>query len=961
MSEEELCPICSKSFPITKLPAHADACAASLSYSPPSNTKKNTATTTKQPSRPRTDKSNTSIQVISNSSGEIDSSSSSTLSKSKNDIEDEDLALAMRLQQEEEEQLKNHSSSTKNSNPITSSTSPPSSPNLINPTNSSNPTTSSTSTPNSPNLPAPISTSISTSTPSSTTSSISSSNTTSSPPTTTNTNTNTNTTTTSSNPTTTSTPNQFLSFLRSNKAREKQLRTNNTIVNGIGPDNVPVDVEYKRLQKAIVEATLPCASLPEAIHLAAIQLKVKSGQIIKEGGVAGKEEEKKWRKKKGAKLTSLYASCWIELVKSGKSREKKREKRQKEREKEIEREIREMEREREKEEEKDRKRFKDVKIKDKSDNKDKDKDNNTKDKDASTNKKDKKSNKKEDKDTINTKDKKSDKKDGKKTTVWTLERLEDETWVVYDKLDDSSNSNISTSTSPSDEPNQIPTQPQTTTTITTTNEDNNDKGKEEDDLEVKWMKEFVKYCYGLPYYGAEYFSVKRCEQREEYAYEYGDYGHHHHHSSSSSHDRSSDGSGGLEAAAKKRLKGTLDTVKQSIKESFVYDPAGDSPQMYKVPTGNTYYAPVSPTVLFALTPPPALHLLLLKNKPRQLITAHPFTWLYSYSLQKRNYLVLNFGRPTPQIVLHSENTRDIQTIYNTIHSYCLSVKEEGKAEEAEKGGDRARMKHRILREGMKERQIGGDGNCQFRALSDQLFGEQSKHAVVRRSVVQWLKENENWGVREGGKVIATLGEFRVEGDGGAWDGYCDDMSKSGKWGDHLTLVAAAHVYAVKIWILSSVFIQNYDANNNNTTATTTDADKENGNEKEEGKKKNDSKKKGEEKGRKKGKVKGESSSSSSSGSSSSKDKDKEDILNCSVEELSSRGWTIIEPTSSDGSQLVLRQQEPLLICHWHERHYGSLQKLSDSSTTSPKKKKDPDNDPAANHLNPLFRDYSQFY
>lgn len=38
--------------------------------------------------------------------------------------------------------------------------------------------------------------------------------------------------------------------------------------------------------------------------------------------------------------------------------------------------------------------------------------------------------------------------------------------------------------------------------------------------------------------------------------------------------------------------------------------------------------------------------------------------------------------------------------------------------------------------GLCERQVQGDGNCQFRALSDQLFGSQDYHRLVRgRSVL----------------------------------------------------------------------------------------------------------------------------------------------------------------------------------------------------------------------------------
>eukprot|EP01133_Synstelium_polycarpum_P013306 gene13306-15641_t len=47
---------------------------------------------------------------------------------------------------------------------------------------------------------------------------------------------------------------------------------------------------------------------------------------------------------------------------------------------------------------------------------------------------------------------------------------------------------------------------------------------------------------------------------------------------------------------------------------------------------------------------------------------------------------------------------------------------------------------------------------------------------------------------------ATISQF-VNGN---WDDYCNEMSKNGIWGDHLTLVAAAEIYKAKISIISSV-------------------------------------------------------------------------------------------------------------------------------------------------------------
>jgi OTU-like cysteine protease len=69
-------------------------------------------------------------------------------------------------------------------------------------------------------------------------------------------------------------------------------------------------------------------------------------------------------------------------------------------------------------------------------------------------------------------------------------------------------------------------------------------------------------------------------------------------------------------------------------------------------------------------------------------------------------------------------------------------------------------------------QVAGDGNCQFRVLSDQLFGTDDQHAYIRSQVVERLRqfpeEYEPY----------VLGPYRE---------YVDNMACDGTWGDHITL------------------------------------------------------------------------------------------------------------------------------------------------------------------------------
>mmetsp|Transcript_60913 Transcript_60913/g.145166 ORF Transcript_60913/g.145166 Transcript_60913/m.145166 type:complete len:196 (-) Transcript_60913:217-804(-) len=91
-------------------------------------------------------------------------------------------------------------------------------------------------------------------------------------------------------------------------------------------------------------------------------------------------------------------------------------------------------------------------------------------------------------------------------------------------------------------------------------------------------------------------------------------------------------------------------------------------------------------------------------------------------------------------------------------------------------------KHRV-----RERPVRGDGNCQFRALSDQLYGSEDHHASVRQQVVAQLRAEPG---RYQGFVL------------GSFEGYIRDMLSDGCWGDHVTLQAAADVFGLRIHVLT---------------------------------------------------------------------------------------------------------------------------------------------------------------
>lgn len=102
--------------------------------------------------------------------------------------------------------------------------------------------------------------------------------------------------------------------------------------------------------------------------------------------------------------------------------------------------------------------------------------------------------------------------------------------------------------------------------------------------------------------------------------------------------------------------------------------------------------------------------------------------------------------------------------------------------------DHQRLLDRLQLYDLIERKVQGDGNCQFRALSDQFYRTPEHHKFVRRQVVDQLKSHPE--IYEGYVPMA-------------YDDYLKKITNVGEWGDHVTLQAAADSYGVKIFVITS--------------------------------------------------------------------------------------------------------------------------------------------------------------
>ncbi|KAL8193170.1 hypothetical protein R6Q57_027074 [Mikania cordata] len=102
--------------------------------------------------------------------------------------------------------------------------------------------------------------------------------------------------------------------------------------------------------------------------------------------------------------------------------------------------------------------------------------------------------------------------------------------------------------------------------------------------------------------------------------------------------------------------------------------------------------------------------------------------------------------------------------------------------------DHQRLMDRLQIYDLVELKVSGDGNCQFRSLSDQIYRSSEHHKLVREQVVHQLSFHP--------ELYAAYVPM-------PYDDYLKKISMNSEWGDHVTLQAAADAFGVKIFVLTS--------------------------------------------------------------------------------------------------------------------------------------------------------------
>ena len=96
--------------------------------------------------------------------------------------------------------------------------------------------------------------------------------------------------------------------------------------------------------------------------------------------------------------------------------------------------------------------------------------------------------------------------------------------------------------------------------------------------------------------------------------------------------------------------------------------------------------------------------------------------------------------------------------------------------------------------GMAVSPMGGDGNCLFRSVAHQVYGDEGAHRIVRAAAVEYMAGEAAW---FSGFVVGAASEF---------PGYVARMRCDGVWGDEPEIQALCEVYdrPAEIWAYDAV-------------------------------------------------------------------------------------------------------------------------------------------------------------
>lgn len=83
---------------------------------------------------------------------------------------------------------------------------------------------------------------------------------------------------------------------------------------------------------------------------------------------------------------------------------------------------------------------------------------------------------------------------------------------------------------------------------------------------------------------------------------------------------------------------------------------------------------------------------------------------------------------------------------------------------------------------MKILDVGGDGNCLFRSIAHQAYGDEEQHRMVRIRCMQYILTEKDY-----------FSSF-IEGGAAKVEEYVQQKEKNGIWGDNIEIQAMSEIY-----------------------------------------------------------------------------------------------------------------------------------------------------------------------
>jgi len=100
----------------------------------------------------------------------------------------------------------------------------------------------------------------------------------------------------------------------------------------------------------------------------------------------------------------------------------------------------------------------------------------------------------------------------------------------------------------------------------------------------------------------------------------------------------------------------------------------------------------------------------------------------------------------------------------------------------------AQFEIKLKTQDLKIKKMGGDGNCLFRAISDQIYGTEEHHLELRNWCMSYIVQEKEF-----------FSQYIVGGTS-AFSGYVANKRLSGEWGDDIEIEAFSEIYGCPIEI-----------------------------------------------------------------------------------------------------------------------------------------------------------------